>query len=183
VELIITYSSLLELHLVQLKKAAESGQILDLACGTGRNGLYLINNNIPVLFSDVKKDSLAVIKETLNSNTAELAHFWHVDFEQKDNQLKNRTFSGIMVFRYLHRPLFESIKNAILPGGIIIYETFTVENRQFGRPHNAHYLLNKGELVAQFKDWNIIHQFEGIIDNQGSPQAIAQIIALKPFTE
>jgi len=151
-----------------------------LASGSGRNGLYLIDNKIPVIFSDIKSDALEITKSLIDSKNSSLANFWQVDFEQGTNELKDKKFSGVLVFRYLHRPLFENIKQAIIPGGIIIYETFTHEQAQYGRPKNPDFLLTKGELTEQFKDWEILHQFEGVIENEGSKQAIAQIVAIKP---
>jgi len=132
------------------------------------------------MFSDIKTDALETTKREINSNNSDKASFWQVDFEQETNELEHKQFSGVLVFRYLHRPLFASIKQAILPGGIIIYETFTQGNEKYGRPKNPDFLLAKGELVEQFKDWQILHQFEGVVENNGNKQAIAQIVAIKP---
>jgi len=132
------------------------------------------------MFSDIKTDALETTKREINSNNSDKASFWQVDFEQETNELEHKQFSGVLVFRYLHRPLFASIKQAILPGGIIIYETFTQGNEKYGRPKNPDFLLAKGEIVEQFKDWQILHQFEGVVENNGNKQAIAQIVAIKP---
>ena len=71
-------------------------------------------------------------------------------------------FSAIIVFRYLHRPLFRALRNAVTPGGLVIYETFTTANREFGRPRSKDFLLLPGELKSLFQDWEIIHEFEGL---------------------
>ena len=47
---------------------------------------------------------------------------------------------AVLIFRYLHRPLFDAIKQAVKPGGFVIYETFTTDNKAFGRPHRAEFL-------------------------------------------
>lgn len=163
-----------------IKNAVKSAPVLDLASGSGRNGHYLINNDIPVIFSDIRNEALEETKQKITSNKNHLAQFWQVDFEQETNELKDKLFSGVMVFRYLHRPLFENIKNAILPGGFIVYETFTQGNEMYGRPKNPDFLLTKGELIEQFKGWQILHQFEGVTETNGNKQAIAQIVAIKP---
>jgi hypothetical protein len=131
------------------------------------------------MFSDIRNEALEETKQQIASDKKHLAQFWQVDFEQETNELRDKQFSGVLVFRYLHRPLFESIKQAILPGGIIVYETFIQGNEKYGRPKNPDFLLAKGELVEQFKDWQILHQFEGIVENNGNKQAIAQIVAIK----
>lgn len=78
--------------------------------------------------------------------------------------------------------MFEQIKQATISGGIVVYETFTVDQAQFGRPKNPDFLLKHGELAELFADWQILHSFEGIVDanNDAGKQAIAQIVARKP---
>lgn len=175
------------LSLLQQTTADKQAPILDLACGSGRNGLYLIENNIPVIFADVNSAALEQVQQSLSSLSKEshrLAQYWQVDFEQTGSApLPVHSFAGVMVFRYLHRPLFEQIKAAIKPGGIIIYETFTEQQAQFGRPKNPDFLLKPAELLELFTGWEILHSFEGVIDsvvNDGTKQAIAQIVAVKP---
>ncbi len=66
----------------------------------------------------------------------------------------------------------------ITPGGLIYYETFTKDNRKFGRPNNADYLLHPNELKDAFKGWEILHYFEGELSVPA--RAVANIIARKP---
>jgi tellurite methyltransferase len=84
-----------------------------------------------------------------------------------------------MVFRYLHRPLIEQIKAAVVPNGLVIYKTFTLGQAELGRPKNPDFLLKEGELAEYFSDWKIIHYFEGTtVSNTGNHnQAIAQVVA------
>lgn len=159
-----------------------------MACGKGRNGLYLIGNNIPTVFADRSQDALDQVTQQLSRPSLDaenkLATLWSVDFEtEPQQQLKENSFAGIVVFRYLHRPLMASLKNAILPGGLIIYETFTVDQPQFGRPKNPDFLLRPGELSQYFSGWEVLHQFEGRIEDYagGQPAAVAQFVARKPF--
>ncbi len=183
------HSPLLDKYLSKLQKLNDIHQdpILDLACGSGRNGLYLVDNHLCVTFADVKAEVLAQVKQSLSdfdTTKQPLANCWHVDFEQAQTApLQGKSFAAVMVFRYLHRPLFEQIKKAIKPGGMIIYETFTEQQAQFGRPKNPDFLLKPSELLEQFSGWQILHSFEGVVStpqNNDSKQAIAQIVAIKP---
>jgi len=156
-----------------------------MACGRGRNGLYLVAHEIPVVFADRDTAALAKVKQALIDrgcdDSERLATLWSVDLEVPGSApLAGREYAGILVFRYLHRPLFEDLKRAVCPGGAVIYETFTVEQTQFGRPRNPDYLLRRGELAAIFSDWQVLHSFEGIVESDvaGGPQAIAQIVAI-----
>ena len=186
----MNHSPLLEKNIELLHQENLQAPVLDLGCGGGRNGLYLLKQNIPVVFADIKESALAQVKDTIAGYGCDnklSADFWQVDFEQSDSKpLVGKSFSSVIVFRYLHRALFEQIKQAVMTGGYVVYETFTVDQPQFGRPKNPNFLLKHGELAEIFSDWHIVHSFEGILEstpdtnNETSKQAIAQIIARKP---
>jgi len=153
--------------------------VLDLACGTGRSGLKLAKRDIPVIFADRSATALAEVEQRLSK--AKLpGRIWLVDLEQTDiNPFDGQFFSAIICFRYLHRPLFPDLLNAVEPGGLVIYETFTTGNRRFGRPNNPDFLLEPGELKTWFQNWEILHYYEGV---QHKPdRVIAQIVARKPI--
>ena len=169
------HSPLLDKFLPRLTQVTKQTglPILDLACGFGRNGLYLNKHKLPVVFADRSNDSLQEITPQLTSQS----NTWPIDLELSgQNPLQDKQFSAILVFRYLHRPLFEAIKQALVPGGLIIYETFTVAQAELGRPKNPDFLLKPGELLSQFDNWQALHQFEGI----DKTSAIAQLVAVKP---
>jgi SAM-dependent methyltransferase len=182
----LSHSPLLEQAIELLHEVNNQAPVLDLACGNGRNGLYLVNQNIPVVFADIKESALEQVKNSVTDHSCEVRsseNFWNLDFEQEGiKPLSGKSFSAIIVFRYLHRPLFEQIKKAVTAGGYVVYETFTVDQPQFGRPKSPDFLLKHGELAQIFSDWHIIHHFEGVVDanNESGKQAIAQIIAKKP---
>jgi SAM-dependent methyltransferase len=181
---------LLQRYSNQLELAARLGPILDLACGTGRNGLQLIENKLPVIFADISAEALLQVERSLEEEpyrkNAPLATLWPVDFEQPGNSpLDGRMFGAIVAYHYLYRPLFESIKQAVYPGGMVIYETFTVDQPQYGRPKNPDFLLRRGELHDYFRDWTILHYFEGVVekDTGDGSKAVAQIVVEKTKPE
>lgn len=165
-------------YLLSTINPGSTSPILDLACGTGRSGLNLAQRGITVVFADRSVSALAYVKQYLSDNKLP-GHIWHIDLEQAGiNPFAGQAFSSAICFRYLHRPLFPYLLNVVEPGGLVIYETFTTENRRFGHPNNPDFLLKADELNSLFLDWEIIHYYEGI---QHQPdRAIAQIIARKP---
>lgn len=167
------HSVLLEKFFDKLKTGAAKAPVLDLACGTGRNGLFLDSRGIEVVFADRNDEALQQVAE----HKGDSSRIWPLDLEVADMQpLANQQFSAVLVFRYLHRPLFEAIKQAVIPGGMIIYETFTEQQAQLGRPKNPNFLLKSKELESVFEHWQILHSFEGIENGA----AIASIVAINP---
>jgi tellurite methyltransferase len=180
-------SSLIHPYLQTLALACDRAPALDLACGTGRNGLYLLARGIPVVFADRNSERLEQVSRQLEAKPfnrqKQQGRTWQVDFEVPGTRvLEAQSFGAILVFRYLHRPLLHDIKEAVIPGGLLIYETFTVEQPRFGRPRNPDFLLRSGELRDSFSKWKILHDFEGIERDtvSGEPRAIAQLVAEKP---
>lgn len=178
-------SILLVEHLPVLREASRFGPVLDLACGSGRNGLWLARQGLPVICADIRADAL----EQIQAEARDLAlplDTCQVDFETGDTRpLAGEQYGAILVFRYLHRPLMPDIAAAILPGGLLVYETFTVDQPRFGRPTNRDFLLEPGELPGYFPGWEQLHTFEGVVRNPdtGANVAIAQLVARKPLTE
>jgi len=139
---------------------ADNG-VLDLACGSGRNGLFLARHNLPVVFADINSAALKkIFGELAGLNTG--AQFWEVDFEDPESRpLAGKEYDAILVFNYLHRPLIPYLRQSLVAGGLLLYETFTVAQATLGRPSNPEYLLKPGELRSWFEDWEILHYFEG----------------------
>jgi len=151
------------------------GPVLDLACGDGHNGLYLAGLGVPVILADRSRDKAGKTAEGKGLPIT----FWDIDLETGLNPFPENHYRGIVVFRYLHRPLIPFLKNGIRPGGILIYETFTREQTQYGRPHNPDFLLKPRELADWFQDWQILHYFEGILENP--TRAVARLVSRKPL--
>ena len=169
---------LLQNHVDFLENLPTSQPVLDLACGSGCNGLLLAKKGLPVVFADRSIQALDDIKRRLE-NLNLPGRTWHVDLEQKDgNPFEGQFYGAIIGFRYLHRPLFPALMHAVMPGGNVIYETFTTANRRFGRPNNPDFLLKPGELRNIFENWEIIFYFEGDLPNP--ERNAAQIVARKP---
>ncbi|ABC27113.1 SAM-dependent methyltransferase [Hahella chejuensis KCTC 2396] len=151
--------------------------VLDLACGHGRNGLWLARRGRDVVFADRDAEALDGIAEVLSQEGLP-GRIWCIDLETRLPDLDDDSFSAILVFRYLHRPLFPLLRRALAPGGYLFYETFTWEQPQYGRPSNPDFLLQPGELRREFGAWDEVHYFEGV--DPEKPLAISQWVGQKP---
>ncbi len=170
--------STLVLQFIDLLSSGLPGPVLDLACAECRNGIFVAQRGLDVVCCDRAAERLAEAKRIAGECGVEVTT-WEVDLEiAVANPLPEDAFGAILVFRYLHRPLIPSIKKALRPRGLLFYETFTAAQPRFGRPHRPEFLLQEGELLKWFENWEIIHYFEGIKENP--TRAIAQIVCRKP---
>ena len=151
--------------------------VLDLACGDGHNGIFLASKGFSVVLADRSEEALSQAR--LNARTAGVTvQFRQVDLEQEGvNPLEDLSFSAVLVFRYLHRPLIPCIRKSLKQGGILMYETFITGQARFGKPKNPDHLLKAGELLSWFHGWEVIYTFEGILGKP--PKAIAQLVCRK----
>jgi tellurite methyltransferase len=136
------------------------GMALDLAMGTGRNAIFLAENGYVV----DSIDSSAVAVEKVRSFAQRKSLPIHA--KQAD-------------FYFLERSLFPHIMKGLKQGGMLLFETYTIEQRKYGRPHNPAYLLKPNELLQSFIDLHIIYYHERIDKQKGSTKAIASLLAQK----
>ena len=122
--------------------------ILDLAAGGGRHGRHLMRLGCRSVFIDRNTTAL---QDLLNVPNAKVIN---ADLEDgrdpfgQDGPLESMTFEAIIVVNYLFRPLMAGLINALAPGGVLIYETFSRGNEEFARPCNPDHLLRSGELLS-----------------------------------
>ncbi len=180
--------------LPDIARAAALGPVLDLACGSGRNGLAVLDCGAEVVFLDRDVQALDALGERLAARAGDApgtGRLREVDLEPDTHTdtgglppatLGEACFGAILVFRYLHRPLFDALRRAVAPGGLILYETFTRDQPQFGRPTNPDFLLQPGELAERFEGFETLHAFEGVVagTQPGTQQAIAQRVVRRP---
>jgi len=149
----------------------KDGAVLDLACGSGRHAVMAagLSHHVTALDRDVSRltadDALEIIEADLESDAP-----W---------PLPDRQFDGIVVANYLHRPLFPVLVDSLSPGGVLIYETFSVGNEKYGRPRNPDFLLRDGELLDAFSGVLSVVAYEcGVVDHP-APAVIQRIAAVK----
>lgn len=129
-------------HYAQL--ITNGGQVLDLACGNGRHARWLAANNWQVHAVDRDVQSLTELQQLPNISTTV------ADLENDVWPYSGCRFHGIVVSRYLHRPLLPRLIESLHSGGVLIYETFMDGNERFGRPKNPDFLLRSNELLEVF---------------------------------
>jgi tellurite methyltransferase len=96
-----------------------------------------------------------------------------IDLESAGASLGEAMYGAILVFNYLHRPLMPALIAALVPGGVLIYETFTRGQAARGHPRNPAFLLDEGELPRLVRPLEVVRSFEGERDGN----LIAAVVA------
>jgi len=152
-----------------------SGLALDLACGYGRNTSFLARRGLSAVGVDRSWKALAAGREdAVRENLA-------IDFVQADLTtfaLPAHALSVVICFKYRDRRLYPSIRAALRPGGLLIYETYTHDHARYGfKPQDPAHLLDRSELLQGFGDWEIIFYREVWME-----RGTASLVARKPFS-
>ena len=167
-------------HLPDLRRAAGLGPVVDLACGRGRNALAMAAAGVPVLGVDRHPGHLAELRAAARERGLAVAAV-RADLESAPHPpLAPGRCGAVVVCRYLHRPLAPRIAGLLAPGGWLLYETFTVHQRDLGYgPSNPAFLLEPGELATLFPGLETAEHWEGTSD-EARPAALARLAARRP---
>ena len=150
---------------------------LDLACGAGRDAVYLAMQGFDVDAFDILPDALDRCRDLARRNGVTV----NTDVRDVENapNLGDGVYDLICVFNFLYRPLMPSIVAATRPGGLVIYETFLAGQRErFGKPKSDDKILKLNELPTYFERWETLIYREGFTNPR---RLAASLIARKPL--
>ena len=156
------------------KLIPQNGPVLDVACGSGRHSLHLLGIGYDVVAVDIDIAKISEIQRDPKLSIVE------ADLEKDPWPFSKSAFSGVVVVNYLWRPLFADLLDALLPGGILLYDTFAQGNEKYGRPSNPDFLLAPDELRNFFQGkLEILDYFHGYMEAP-KPAVHQSIAARKP---
>lgn len=171
----------------QLPRLPTTGKVLDVAAGTGRHTLFLAALGYQVEAVDRDSQALTQLSSTAQARNLTKITTRTVDLEplppQKPN-LGQSTYEIILVFFYLTRPLFPHIMDALKPGGLLLYETFLIDNHlHHHHPRRREFCLLHNELIRLTSDLRVLHYDEGPHVGLHDAKSVytAQLVAQKPL--
>lgn len=155
------------------------GRALDLACGNGRNALYLAKLGFQVDAFDISDVAVTWLNQKAANEGLPLTARV-VDLETEE--LASNHYQVVTNFRYLQRDLFSSIQKALASGGLVFFETFfRAAIDCLGSKMPLPYVLDYNELLHAFLDLRILEYRESIETTASSlqKQALASLVAQK----
>ena len=153
---------------------SEPRRALDLAMGRGRHADALARSGFQVFGVDRDWALLGEARRAL-ADRGITVRAWCADLTA--SPLPPSAFQLVVVARYLQRDLFPSIRQTVAKGGSVIYETFTVAQRELGwGPTSPDHLLRPGELERLFAGFEIL-----FYEEVPGPEAVARVVARRPL--
>jgi len=160
--------------LVENVNLLPKGQVLDVAMGSGANAVYLARMGFEVEGVDISAEAVNTALELARKSGVNLKARL-ADLES-NYRIRESSYDVIICFKYLQRSLIQQLKDGLRTGGMVVYETFIVDQARFGKPKNPDHLLKHNELLDLFRDFRCLRYREGIFKSR---KAIASIIAEK----
>jgi hypothetical protein len=100
-------------------------------------------------------------------------HGWCADLTRYP--LPADRFELVVVARYLQRDLFVALISTLTRGGVLVYETFTEAQLQYGRgPRSPDHLLALGELRSRCAGLDVL-----FYEETTEPDALARLVGQK----
>lgn len=152
---------------------------LDVACGAGRNAVYLAANGCTVQAVDVSSVAVGIGRRRAESQGL------RVDFVVHDLDLGlpdaiGDSFDLIALFRYVDLDLLPQLARRLRPEGMLIVEEHLQTEEAVAGPKSAEFRVAPGVLKGRLPGLRIMHEFEGLVtDPDGARVALSQIV-VKP---
>jgi len=151
------------------------GFALDVAGGVGRHSIWVAQRGWRGKLPDVSEVGIKQAKENAKSTGTASS----ISFEVRDlnvvQDLGREQYDLVVVFFFLQRELFPALAAAIKPGGLMIYKTYTAEQKNFaGGAGHPMFLLEPNELLRAFSSMRVLHYHETI-----QQKGVAELVARK----
>jgi tellurite methyltransferase len=157
---------------------APGRRALDVACGDGRNAVYLARCGFDVDAVDISDVAIDALQAAATARGLPINPY-RQDLER--DVLPVAQYDVIVQINYLQRDLFAALGQALTPGGILVFETVTRAHVEaLGNRFDARFLLNHNELAGAFPGLCVRRSSEGVVVRSGRSRAVASLVAQRP---
>jgi SAM-dependent methyltransferase len=158
--------------LIETASKLNPGKALDLACGTGRNALWLAEHDWRVTAVDGSAAAIEILRDRASESGCNL-DAQVADLTRGEYHVEPSAWDLIAICYYLQRDLFEPAKRGLVEGGTLLAVVHIAEP---GEDPNEH-RLRSGELVRYFAGWEILHSYEGRPNDSAHRRSVAEVVA------
>jgi SAM-dependent methyltransferase len=158
--------------------AVSPGRALDVACGAGRNALYLAELGFTVDAVDVSAEALERAQNTVAQRGLRVN--W-IEHDLDDPLDLAKPYQLILNVRYVDLALIRKLAGCLAPGGLLICEQHLVTEEDVIGPGNPAFRVAPGALTALAEGLLVRYCREGLVtEPDGRCAALAQLVAQRP---
>jgi tellurite methyltransferase len=165
-----------EPFLVEMLDRLPRGLALDIAAGRGRNSLALAGAGMKVVAVDFSTEAMLALQTTAHASRLAI---WPVAANLDSFHLKDESFDAIVNINFLDRALFPEFVRALRPGGMLIADTFLIDQAAIGHPRNPAFLLARDELRQLARGLEVEDYREGLVTYFSGERAYRASIAAR----
>jgi tellurite methyltransferase len=144
------------------------GRALDLACGTGRNAVWLAEHGWDVTAVDGSAAAIEILRQRDPRVDARVANLEKGEFAVGESR-----WDFIAMCYYLQPDLIEAAKRGVVEGGVVLVIVHITEPGEEPTKHR----LRPGELAGFYRGWEILHSYEGRPNDPEHRRLSAEIVA------
>lgn len=157
-----------------------SKKALDIACGNGRNSIYLANIGFQVDAVDISDVAINWLNNVIKSRGYRINA---IQLDLESEYFPDSNYDLIINFNYLERSLFPKIKNGLKSEGLLFFETVYIDYKNILKSDmSPKFMLDYNELLHSCSDMRVLKYREEIVLEESyskKEKALASIISQK----
>ncbi len=157
---------------------------IDLGGGAGHHAVWLAQQGWRMTLADWSDAALGVAREKAAplalDHPLETVQGAALDVVTQSHE-QGRRFGFMLISFFLDRAVLPWLPKILVPGGLLLYRTYTEDNERLGNPRgprNPEYLLRSQELLEVYRGMKILHYNETVA-NKGVAELIAQKLSVR----
>ena len=149
-------------------------RVVDLGAGTGRNAIYLAQQQHVSIAVDCSQRAIHEAQRRAAKANIELLG---LVADLNTFRFSQESLDAVVCFKYMNRNLMQDLQYRLHGGGYLVFKTFNLNILREYPAFNPDYVLQLGELARMFENYEIVS-----IDDDGKPdtQTYSHIVARKP---
>jgi len=151
------------------------GRALDVACGRGRNALFLAASGYEVDALDISTEALNSAQRAAQKSGLKLNWIVH---DLDEPFCPDSLYELIVMLHYVNVHLIASLAKLLKPGGILLCEQHLATDAEVAGPSNPAFRLEPQQLREAARGLKILELKECMVEQDGKlPLALVQLAA------
>ncbi|MDA1076979.1 MAG: class I SAM-dependent methyltransferase, partial [Proteobacteria bacterium] len=153
------------------------GAALDIACGSGRNSVYLARLSFSVTAIDISEEALTLAKARSKSSNPSTPIQW-IQQDLDHPTLPPHQYDLIIMLRYVNSNLIQQLPDHLKPGGLLLIEQHLQTTTPVSGPKKPNFRVAPNALKNQLPPTcHLTHYQETLTKTNNSLWSLAQVTA------